>query len=172
MGYNESHFKGTDRPVERVSWNDVQVFLQKLNDLEGCSGCYKLPTEAEWEYAARAGTTTAYSFGANDSELGNYAWYAGNSNGATHPVGEKHPNPWGLYDMHGNVWEWVHDWYDSEYYNRSSSVNPVNEEPGSNRVIRGGSWSNDAGFARSAFRGRRLPDSRGGVGFRVLRTYP
>ncbi len=105
MGNDPSCFEGDDRPVECVSWNDVQEFITKLNRKEGTDK-YRLPTEAEWEYACRAGTTTRYSFGDADSKLGEYAWYYGNSEHETHPVGQKKPNPWGLYDMHGNVWEW------------------------------------------------------------------
>ena len=114
MGDNPSYFTGDDNlPVERVSWDNVQRFITKLNDKEGTSK-YRLPSEAEWEYACRAGTTTRYSFGDNESELGEYAWYSSNSDSQTHPVGQKRANPWGLYDMHGNVWEWVQDcWHDS-----------------------------------------------------------
>ncbi len=153
MESTPSRFEGADRPVERVSWNDVQDFIRQLNDRENCDNCYRLPTEAEWEYAARAGTTTAYSFGDSDAELGNYAWYSVNSNGETHPVGQKQPNPWGLYDMHGNVWEWVADWY-GPYSSGAQLTDPKGLNSGSNRVIRGGSWINDAGHlsARSAYR--------------------
>ncbi|MBN2110118.1 MAG: formylglycine-generating enzyme family protein, partial [Methanosarcinaceae archaeon] len=105
MGSNPSYFKGDNNPVEQVSWNDVQEFVEKLNEIEGTDK-YRLPSEAEWEYACRAGTTTRYSFGDSESNLGEYAWYNDNSGGKTHPVGQKKPNPWGLYDMHGNVWEW------------------------------------------------------------------
>ena len=109
MGDNPSHFTGDDNlPVELVSWDDVQSFITKLNDKEGTTK-YRLPSEAEWEYACRAGTTTRYSFGDNESELSDYAWYWDNSDSQTHPVGQKRANPWGLSDMHGNVWEWVQD---------------------------------------------------------------
>jgi formylglycine-generating enzyme required for sulfatase activity len=114
MGNNPSQFKGDpNSPVENVSWDDVQEFIKRLKRLNTReSGVkYRLPREAEWEYAAQAGTTTAYSFGNDPSQLGEYAWYGENANGETHPVGQKKPNPWGLYDMHGNVWEWVQDWY-------------------------------------------------------------
>ena len=143
MGNNPSHFKGASRPVEQVSWNEVQEFITKLNELEGCEGCYRLPTEAEWEYAARAGTTTAYSFGDDVGQLGNYAWYGDNSNGETHSVGEKGANLWGLYDMHGNVWEWVQDWYGN--YPEGPLTDPTGPESGSYRVVRGGSWGSTAG---------------------------
>jgi formylglycine-generating enzyme required for sulfatase activity len=110
MGDNPSRFKGDTLPVEQVSWEDAQKFIERLNAQEGGTK-YRLPTEVEWEYAARAGTTTAYSFGDNPRPLGEYAWFSENFGNTTHPVGQKQPNPWGLYDMHGNVWEWVQDWY-------------------------------------------------------------
>lgn len=110
MGNNPSYFKGKDLPVETVSWDDVQEFIKKLND-KNDGYTYRLPTEAEWEFAARGGTTTAYSFGDDPSQSSDYAWFSKNSEGTTHPVGMKKPNPFGLYDMHGNVWEWVQDEY-------------------------------------------------------------
>ena len=138
MGTRPSRFTGDQLPVESVSWNDVQEFIKKLN--ETCSGCYRLPTEAEWEYAARAGSSTAYSFGDNEEDLAQYGWYGERwDEGSTHPVGEKQPNQWGLYDMHGNVWEWVADGYGD--YEAVAVVDPVGREDGSSRVIRGGSWS-------------------------------
>jgi formylglycine-generating enzyme required for sulfatase activity len=103
MGKNPSYFNGENRPVERVSWDDCQDFCQKLSELTGKR--YRLPSEAEWEYACRAGTTTRYFFGDDAALLGDYAWYLGNSDSRTHPVGLKKPNLWGLYDIHGNVWE-------------------------------------------------------------------
>jgi formylglycine-generating enzyme required for sulfatase activity len=113
MGNNPSSFEGDNLPVETVSWNEVQEFIKKLNEKEG-SNKYRLPTEAEWEYAARAGTTTPHFFGNNESKLGDYAWYDSNSYRVTHDVGQKKPNPWGLYDMYGNVLEWVQDkWHDN-----------------------------------------------------------
>ena len=111
MGSNPSEFKGRTNPVEQVSWNNAHAFIRDLNTKEGCSDCYRLPSEAEWEYAARAGTTTAYWFGDSADDLGQYAWFYDNSNGKTHPVGQTPANPWGLYDMHGNVFEWVQDCY-------------------------------------------------------------
>ena len=108
MGKNPSHFKGEDRPVEMVSWKEVQKFVTKLNEKEGTDK-YRLPSEAEWEYACRAGTQTRYYFGDDESKLNEYAWYAENSGSQTHSIGQKKPNSWGLYDMHGNVWEWVQD---------------------------------------------------------------
>ena len=108
MGNNPSYFKGDNLPVEQVSWNDCQEFIRKLNLQEG-GNKYRLPTEAEWEYTCRAGTTTRFCFGDSESRLGDYAWYSSNSSSKTHPVSRKKPNVWGLYDMHGNVWEWCED---------------------------------------------------------------
>ncbi|MDP3013907.1 MAG: formylglycine-generating enzyme family protein, partial [Candidatus Subteraquimicrobiales bacterium] len=128
------------------------------------------PSEAEWEYAARAGTTTRYSFGDYESKLGDYAWYWDNSGHKTHDVGQKKPNPWGLYDMHGNVWEWVQDiWHDN--YNGAPTDGSSWEGDGSVRVIRGGEWNVNAGHCRSAFRLEGDSDYRGdgNVGFRLLR---
>jgi formylglycine-generating enzyme required for sulfatase activity len=157
MGNNPSRFKGRGNPVENVSWNDVQVFIQRLNEKEGTNK-YRLPTEAEWEYAARAGTATRYSFGDDADRLGRYAWYHSNSGNQTHPVGQKQPNPWGLYDMYGNVWEWVQDWYDKTYYTHSPADNPTGPSSGVTRVLRGGSWG--AGILRSAYRSSRSPGLR------------
>ncbi len=110
-----------DHPAT-VSWNDAQEFIAALNAREG-GAFYRLPTEAEWEYAARAGTTTAYSFGDDAADLDRHAWYGGDFNsGSSHPVGQKAPNPWGLYDIHGNAWEWVQDWFDPDYYARSPAA--------------------------------------------------
>jgi formylglycine-generating enzyme required for sulfatase activity len=169
MGTNPSRFKDDPRlPVENVSWNDVQEFIQKLNAKEGGTR-YRLPTEAEWEYAARAGTTTAYSFGNDAGQLGEYAWYGANSGSKTHLVGQKKPNAWGLYDMHGNVWEWVEDWYGP--YTAGAAVDPAGPSSGSYRVHRGGSWLYFARNCRSADRGNGAPGGRdGGLGFRLLRT--
>ena len=171
MGSNPSHFKGSNRPVEKISWEDAQAFLKRLNEQENCNGCFRLATEAEWEYGARAGTKTAYSFGDDETQLAKYAWFSDNSGGETHPVGKTQPNPWGLYDMHGNVNEWVQDWYGG--YSDEEQTDPVGPKSGSNRVFRGGGWGNDAGFVRSADRGRWGPGIRiNDLGFRVVRTYP
>ena len=166
MGENPSRFKGDDRPVENVSWEDAQQFIRKINAIEGKEAC-RLPTEAEWEYAARAGTTTLYSFGDNITQLGDYAWYAVNSGETTHPVGEKKLNPWGLYDMHGNVWEWVQDWYAP--YTAEAVTDPIGPAIGAYLLLRGGGWGDAAQDARSADRLWRHPGVRGGnLGFRCL----
>jgi formylglycine-generating enzyme required for sulfatase activity len=173
MGNNPSRFKGAVKlPVESVSWEDVQEFIRRLNTREGSSR-YRLPTEAEWEYAARAGTITAYSFGDDPGRLGDYAWFADRAGGKTHPVGQKKPNPWQLYDMQGNVWEWVQDWYGA--YAAGAAVDPVGPPSGSSRVNRGGSWRHSARNCRSAYRARGAPDYRYNylgfryLGFRLLR---
>jgi len=130
---------------------------------------YRLPTEAEWEYACRAGTTTAYGFGDDASRLGDYGWFRSNSDSKTHPVGEKKPNAWGLHDMHGNVYEWCQDWYGA--YPSGSATDPTGATSGSFRVSRGGSWYVIAGYCRLANRGRGTPVYRNfGLGFRVLRS--
>jgi formylglycine-generating enzyme required for sulfatase activity len=167
MGTNPSHFQGDKNPVEHVSWKDAMLFCKKLGEKE--SKNYTLPTEAQWEYACRAGTTTAYSFGKSQSSLRNYAWYSRNGNFKSHPVAQKRPNPFGLYDMHGNLWEWCQDWYASNYYKRSPSVDPLNLDFGSYRVLRGGSWLLGPALCRSAIRYSDRPNSRNGNnGFRVI----
>jgi formylglycine-generating enzyme required for sulfatase activity len=170
MGNNPSRFTGDpNRPVENVSWEDVQEFVRRLNSREG-GATYRLPTEAEWEYAARAGTTTRWSFGDDASQLGRYAWYEGNAGGQTHPVGQLQPNPWGLYGMHGNVWEWVQDWYGT--YTSGTAVDPAGLSSGSTRVNRGGSWNNTARNCRSANRNDDTPGNRNdNLGFRLLSTW-
>jgi formylglycine-generating enzyme required for sulfatase activity len=168
MGNNPSVFKGEDKPVERVSWEDVQQYIQKLNERAGESR-YRLPTEAEWEYACRAGNSGKYCFGDHETMLGEYAWYEKNSDRQTHPVGLKKANAWGLYDMHGNVWEWVKDWYGD--YPEASVTDPEGPASGSARVYRGGSWFNPAKGCRSATRDLYDPGLRSGhLGFRLLRT--
>ena len=159
---------GDSAAVTYVSWDDAQDFIRWLNQKEG-GNAYRLPTEAEWEYAARAGTTTRYSWGDNAGQAGDYAWYDGNAK-RVHAVGTKKPNPWGLYDMHGNVWEWVQDWYDDNYYRNSPTNDPKGVASGRYRVLRGGSWSNFAGFLRSAVRLNASPGLRYySVGFRLVR---
>jgi len=169
MGGNPSHFKGPKNPVEQVSWNDCQKFLEKLNAKIGTQhGKFVLPTEAPWEYACRAGSTTRYCFGDDESGLGENAWYRANSDMETHPVGEKKPNAWGLYDMHGNVWEWCQDWYDDGYYAKSPTDDPMGAATGLDRVGRGGSGACLAGYCRSAIRTGGGPVGRiSDVGFRV-----
>jgi formylglycine-generating enzyme required for sulfatase activity len=150
-----------DYPVAGVSWEDAQAFIGKLNDAEGTT-VWRLPTEAEWEYACRAGTTTFWSFGDDESRLREYAWYRDNAWNVgeqyAHRVGTKLPNPWGLYDMHGNVWEWVQDWYG--IYTANAQVDPMGPGLGSNRVIRSGGFDNNALPLRSAFRHINLPSDR------------
>jgi formylglycine-generating enzyme required for sulfatase activity len=167
MGDNPSRFKGADRPVEMVSWDDCQEFIRRLNERsEQQAGLYRLPTEAEWEYACRAGSTTRYYFGDDDAVLGGFAWYGDNSNEQTHTVGQKKPNAWGLYDMHGNVWEWCQDWWWD--YTSAMVSDPQGAGQGSHRVFRGGGWDFHARGCRSAFRFGGAPDERSDtLGFRL-----
>ncbi|OQY59787.1 MAG: hypothetical protein B6245_04790 [Desulfobacteraceae bacterium 4572_88] len=173
MGKNPSHFKdgGNDCPVENVLWEDAQQFIKKLNEHEGKT-LYRLPTEAEWEYACRAGSSTRFCFGDDENRLSEYAWYDGNSGGKTHPVGQKKPNAWGLYDMHGNVWEWCQDWFGD--YPSGDITDPAGPlKPGSARVDRGGGCFFSARICRSACRVRDLPGGRYHfLGFRLLRLAP
>ena len=171
MGTNPSHFKGDlNRPVERVSWYMVQDFIRRLNGREGHSK-YRLPTEAEWEYAMRAGSTTRYSFGDNESFLEQFAWYNKNDGGKTHPVGQLKPNAWGLYDMHGNVWEWVHDWRGP--YLLGTVIDPQGPATGNAKGYRGGGWGYGAGRCRSADRSYDAPHYVYGThGFRLARNAP
>ena len=175
MGSNPSRHTGdARRPVEQVSWYDVHKFIGRLNDAAGDS-LYRLPTEAEWEYACRAGTQTRWSLGDEDGDdeslLGNYAWYDGNNSpNGTKAVSDKLPNRWGLYDMHGNVWEWVQDWYDDGYYNSSPRVDPPGPDTGNGRVVRGGYFSYSAHGVRSAIRNNTSLGARSHVvGVRLLR---
>jgi formylglycine-generating enzyme required for sulfatase activity len=168
MGTNPSQFTDElNRPVEWVSWDDTQEFLRRLNAKEGGMR-YRLPTEAEWEYACRAGSTARYSFGDDSSQLDAYGWYYDNSGSTTHPVGQLTPNAWGLYDMHGNVLEWVQDWYGA--YTPEPVTDPQGPTSGSLRVLRGGSWGNVAWYCRSAARGYGAPGGRFVLlGFRLVR---
>ncbi len=168
MGSNPSCFTGhPNRPVEQVSWNDVQACIRRLNAQER-GMMYRLPTEAEWEYAARVRTTTRWSFGEDASQLGLYAWYWDNADNRTHPGGQIQPNPWGLYDMHGNIWEWVEDRYESS--TAGTAVEPMGPFIGLYRAHRGGGWNNDACLCRSANRNADPPDHRSGShGFRLVR---
>jgi formylglycine-generating enzyme required for sulfatase activity len=153
MGSSPSLIMGPKNPVESVSWNDCQQFLDKLNAKSAAGvGKFQLPSEAQWEYACRAGSKTRYCFGDHASKLSEYAWYDANSGNTTHPVGEKKPNAWGLYDMHGNVWEWCQDWHDGGDYAKSPTDDPTGLATGSYRVLRGGSWDFPARDCRSANR--------------------
>ncbi len=169
MEKNPSKFSGLTRPVEQVAWNDAMEFCKVLSKKTGKT--VRLPTEAEWEYACRAGSTTRYSFGDEDRDLGSYAWYRANSDGKTHRVGRKKLNAWGLYDMHGNVSEWCSDWY-AESYAGLKTIDPQGSGSGKYRVYRGGAWFSVfevLPLCRSANRTGTLPDDRGShVGFRVV----
>jgi len=168
-----SYFRGTRLPVEQVSWDDCQCWLQELNAAEQgesrlpASFRYRLPTEAEWEFACRSGSSTAFCFGDAQEGLGEYAWYLENSKSRLHPVGEKKPNGWGIYDMHGNVWEWCHDWYGGPLPG-GSVTDPTGPVNGGKRVFRGGSWGVAASRCRSAYRVWNRPTYRDyTLGFRV-----
>ena len=171
MADNPSGHKGGMLPVEQVSWEDIQVFIQKLNAMTG--KLYRLPTEAEWEYAARAGSTTLYSPGDDVALLQLYAWFDGIRSAGAHPVGEKLPNKFGLYDMHGNVWEWVQDCYKKDYVGAPVDGSAAVEKPGCLRINRGGCWYNPPEELRSS---RRVWDSSAlqdvSLGFRLAMTLP
>ncbi|MDW7733075.1 MAG: formylglycine-generating enzyme family protein, partial [Methanolobus sp.] len=150
MNINPSRFGGDERPVDRVSWNDAQEFIKKLNEKEETDK-YRLPSEAEWEYACRAGTSTRYSFGGSESRLNEYCYY-GNQDIGSHPVGLKKTNTWGLYDMHGNVWEWMQDVYHDSYEGSPADGSAREDADNSSRVmrvLRGGSWQTSAAGCRS-----------------------
>ena len=165
MGENPSYFKGDNLPVENVSWFDCQEFIRKLNELTGKN--FRLPTEAEWEYAARGGRRSYGAKYAGDNDIDNVAWYGGNSNITTHPVGMKQANELGLYDMSGNVYEWCQDWYGD--YSSASQTNPTGPGSGYGRVLRGGSWGSLAGYCRLACRCSGNPDNRdSNVGLRLV----
>jgi len=182
MGSNPSYFQppnataDTNRPAESVSWDDAVAYCAALTQRERAAGrittnaVYRLPTEAEWEYACRAWTSTRFSYGDDlgYTNLTNYAWYSDNSGGTTHPVGQKLPNPWGLYDLHGNVWEWCQDWFDT--YPGGIALDPQGPATGSTRVVRGGNWlywNGRARDCRSAYRDYSGYGS-GLIGFRVV----
>jgi len=168
MGNNPSSFKDNPKnPVESVSWNDAQAFCQKLSEKTGKK--YRLPSEAEWEYACRAGSQTRYYFGDNAELLGQYAWYRYNSASKTHPVGQKKPNNWGLYDMHGNVWEWCEDGWHENYQNAPKDCSAWNDNHSqtNRRVLRGGSWYYSLRYCRSACR-RSFGSRINSYGFRIV----
>ena len=169
MGTNPSRFKNNPQnPVENVSWNDAQAFCQKLSQITGKT--YRLPTEAEWEYACRAGTTTRFYFGDDANQLEDYAWYGGNSQKTTHPVGQKKPNAWGLYDMSGNVWEWCEDNWHDNYKNAPRDGSAWLIKDNYFQILRGGSWFIDPLYCRSAYRDCdfRRSDGNDSFGFRVV----
>jgi formylglycine-generating enzyme required for sulfatase activity len=187
---NPSHFQGDDLPVEQVTWPQAARFCNARSRYEGLKPAYdmdtgecdfetdgyRLPTEAEWEYACRAGTATAYSFGDEARKLGDFAWFADNSTKKTHPVGQKKPNPWGLFDMHGNVAEWCQDMFAKGYYKDSPEKDPRGPSTGNDYVLRGGSWKSAADSLRSAYRLGENPGfsdaclARDAIGFRCVRT--
>ena len=152
MGVNPSHFKGRTLPVEQVSWNDAQEFVKKLSAKTGRN--YRLPSDAEWEYVARAGSTTDFSFGDDENLLGSYAWFLKNSDYKSHPVGLKKPNAFGLYDMHGNVLEWTQDCWNASYVGAPTDGSAWAKGDCSLRVVRGGSWIFNPSNLRSAIRFR------------------
>jgi formylglycine-generating enzyme required for sulfatase activity len=180
MGSNPSKFPGDPKkPVEQVSWYDAVEFCRKLSGMTGENAAayrYELPTEAQWEYACRAGNLGPRYFSdrANplpmaieEKMLGEYAW-CGDARGQTHPAGQKRANPWGLYDMYGNVWQWCQDWFDKDYYEKSPTDEPVGPPGGAARVRRGGGWDSPPSHCRSAYREGIAPKDRsGGLGFRV-----
>jgi formylglycine-generating enzyme required for sulfatase activity len=189
---NPSHFQGADLPVEQVTWPQAARFCNARSRLEGLQPCYnedtgacdfeangyRLPTEAEWEHACRAGTHSDYSFGDEARQLGDFAWFADNAGKKTHPVGRKKPNPWGLVDMHGNVAEWCQDLYDPNYYKASPEKTPRGPDQSNEYVLRGGSWKSPADTLRSAYRIGETPGfsdaclARDAIGFRCVCKAP
>ena len=158
MGSNPSGFSGANLPVEKVSWEDCQIFIAILNELTG--KYFRLPTEAEWEYAARGGSKSqGYKYSGSNT-VDDVAWYPSNSSSKTHPVATKAPNELGIYDMSGNVLEWCSDWYSSSYYSSSSQYNPTGPASGSRRVYRGGSWGSSARLCRVSYRDYNGPSYR------------
>jgi len=171
MAVDPSKHKGKKNPVERMQWTDAVRFCNKCSELDGLTPCYdldtwecnfnangyRLPTEAEWEYACRAGGTGKYCFGDDEAELVKYAWFKPHSQGKPRPLGQKQPNRWGLYEMHGNVWQWCNDWYGETYYAESPGENPRGPAAGKMRVLRGGAWDCTAEKLRSAYRHKEFP---------------
>jgi formylglycine-generating enzyme required for sulfatase activity len=172
MGSNPSRFRqcGDDCPVEQVSWDDTQDFIRKLNQKTGLA--YRLPSEAEWEYAARAGSTTDWSHGNEAPRLADFAWHSVNSGSKSQAVAQKRPNAFGLYDMHGNVWEWVEDCWHANYSGAPANGSAwITACSSTDRVLRGGSWGNILSYLRSANRGRNAPDDRyHNTGLRLAKT--
>jgi formylglycine-generating enzyme required for sulfatase activity len=185
VGINPSEFSATGKekdkvvgqdtmrfPVEMVSWDESKVFCEKLTAMsqeQTARRVYGLPTEAQWEYACRAGTTTKWFCGGDEQRLKEYGWFQESSGGKTHPVGQLKANAWGLYDMHGNVWEWCQDWYEGDYYAKSPTDDPMGPLRGSGRVDRGGSWNHRPRCCRSANRYYSGHITRGpDLGFRVF----
>ena len=165
-GWEDKYGRGNNYPAYRVSWNECQEFIRKLNQLTGKN--FRLPTEAEWEFAARGGNKGNGTKYAGSNSIGSVAWYEGNSGSKPHAVKGKSPNELGLYDMSGNVWEWCSDWYGGNYYSGSPSSNPKGPSSGSSRVLRGGSWFDDAGCCRVSFRRYYGPSDGGNLcGFRL-----
>ncbi len=186
-----SHFKGARQPLEQVNWTDAAGYCNDRSRADGLEPCYdektwacnfsangyRLPTESEWEYACRAGTTTQYGFGNSAGSLQDYAWHAENAAAKTHPVGQKKPNAWGLYDMHGNVAEWCNDRYAKDYYKQSPDKDPRGPNEGRERVLRGGAWNSSAGSCRSTYRTSSLSVddtclADDAIGFRCVRNAP
>jgi formylglycine-generating enzyme required for sulfatase activity len=166
MSKNPSGFNGAKNPVETVSWDNAVDFCKKLSTKSGMN--VQLPTEAQWEYACRAGSKGKYCFGDDGKLLGEYAWYKDNSDEKTHPVAQKKPNAWGLYEMNGNVWEWCNDWFDDKYYTLSPKTDPTGPASGTVRVLRGGRWNVAPQFCGSAYRNSAPSEIRSNnLGFRV-----
>ncbi len=171
MEDNPSKFLGKTNPAEQIRWSDAVRYCNARSQLEGLDPAYdlttwtcrfeangyRLPTEAEWEYAARAGTDTAYSFGDGDAKLRQHAWYKTTAKGKPRPIGQRRHNPWGLYDMHGNVWEWCNDCYSVDYFTKSPKENPRGPEAGDKKVLRGGCWNSEPDACRSAYRYNENP---------------
>lgn len=169
MGNNPSQFVGDSLPVDNIGPPDIRMFLDRLNTAADCDACYRLPTEAEWEYAARAGSREPFSFGNHADSLSAYAWFAGNAEYKTHPVAQKKPNAWGLYDMHGNLYEWVQDAYGP--YSPEPITDPTGPPDGGSYVLRGGSWTDAARELRVSYRDYYAPNHRHNFfGFRLVKT--